>query len=276
VKPQDSVSEYREFHSEGSGIFFKVQETLHTEMSPFQEIKVIRTEHFGRVLLLDDLVMLTERDEFVYHEMLVHPPLLSHPEPKDVLIVGGGDGGTLREVLKHDVRSAALVEIDERVCEVSRRFFPELTRGFQDPRAELRYEDGTRYVKETDRTFDVVLVDSTDPVDHAEKLFGAEFYGDVKRCLRPNGILVAQTESPVYHLEFIGDLSRLLAGYFKGVHPYLAAIPTYPGGLWSFTFATDEIDPREVLRDAPQGLKYYNPEIHRAAFALPTYLKNVL
>jgi spermidine synthase len=274
LKSQDP--EYREFHSDSSGIFFKVQETLHSEKSSFQEIKVIRTEHFGKVLLLDDLVMLTERDEFVYHEMLVHPALIVHPEPKDVLIVGGGDGGTLREVLKHDVRGATMVEIDERVCEVCKRFFPELAQSFQDSRAEIWYEDGIQYVKETDRTFDVVLVDSTDPVGHAAKLFSSEFYGDVKRCLRPNGVLVAQTESPVYHLEFIGKLYRRLAGFFKEVHIYLAAVPTYPGGLWSFTFASDGIDPRAVVRDMPKGLHYYNTEIHRAAFALPTYLKNAL
>jgi spermidine synthase len=267
---------YKEYHSETSGIFFTVRDILHSEETPFQRIDVVRTERFGKVLLLDGLVMLTERDEFVYHEMLTHPALLAHPAPKDVLIVGGGDGGTLREVLKHDVERVTLVEIDRRVCEVSREHFPGLASGFKDSRARILYEDGIRFVRETGESFDVVLVDSTDPVDHAEKLFGPEFYADVKSRLRPDGALVTQTESPVHHLEFIGKTCRLLSGQFRRVALYLASIPTYPGGVWSFTFASDSLDPLTVHRDPPEGLEYYNPGIHRASFALPTYLSHVL
>jgi spermidine synthase len=269
------TTEFREFHTPTSGIFFRAKRRLLFEKTPFQRIEIYETASHGRVLLLDGLVQTTEEDEFFYHEMLVHPAMMSHPRPRDVLIIGGGDGGALREVLRHRVRSAVLVEIDARVIEVCRKHFPGLAASFGDRRAEIVVDDGNRFIRETDRRFDVILVDSSDPVGPSAVLHRKAFFAELKRCLRPGGIIAAQAGAPLFHLEHLRKKRFFLKKLFSFALYYLGPVPTYPGGLWCYVFLSDRVDPRKSLRkNIPRKLKYYNSDVHRVAFSLPEFLKD--
>jgi spermidine synthase len=258
------------------GLTLKIKSTLHAENTPYQRIDVLETEALGKMLLLDGAVMLTERDEFIYHEMITHVPLSTHPHPRHVLVIGGGDGGTVREILKHpSVEQIDLVEIDVRVIEICQTYFPQVSQRLNDPRVKLRIEDGIHFVKKTSNPYDIVLVDSTDPVGPAKGLFEETFFKDIHRCLRQDGIMVAQSESPFLHPSIIQEMVQTLKKIFPIVKIYLAPIPTYPSGLWSFAFCSKEYDP--LLHFHPRGLepqsRYYNEEIHRSAFSLPNFIK---
>jgi len=249
---------------------------LHREVSRFQEILVVDTYAFGRVMMLDGTFQVTEKDEFVYHEMLTHFPLMSHPAPKDVLVIGGGDGGTIREVVKHpEVERAVLCEIDPRVTAVAREFLPSVAQGLADPRVEVLHEDGIKLVQEHEGAFDVILIDSTDPVGPAVGLYSPEFYAACKQALRPGGIVCAQSESPFVNGDVVRQVALSAKGSFAHVQLYLAPLPTYPSGFWSFTAGSDQPLPREVdaARADRLGTRYYTAEMHRAAFALPPFAK---
>ncbi len=259
---------------------FKVRQTLYHAQTNYQTVDILETWDWGRVLLLDGLVMLTERDEFAYHEMIAHVPLMAHPRPQRVLIVGGGDGGTLREVVRHPgIEAAHLCEIDGEVVEACRRFFPSLRPGFDHPAARVFIEDGTSFVRETDSgSYDVVIVDSTDPVGAAEGLVEEGFYREVRRILGEGGIFVQQTESPWVEPDVVRRIYAALRGVFRKVACYLVSVPTYPSGTWSFAFASASADPIPPAFDPTRwealragGLRYYTPDIHRAAFALPPF-----
>lgn len=246
-----------------------------SEKTPFQKIEVYETDSHGRVLLLDGLVQTTESDEFFYHEMLVHPAMMSHPQPRQILIIGGGDGGTLREVLRYPVRRAVLVEIDARVIEACRRHFPGLALSFGDKRAEVVVDDGNRFVRDTDLRFDVILVDSSDPVGPSAVLHQRAFYSALKGCLRPGGVIASQAGAPLFHLEHLRKKRIFLKKLFSFALYYLGPVPTYPGGLWCYAFLSDRVDPMNRLpKRVPKKLRYYNPGVHRAAFALPEFLKD--
>jgi spermidine synthase len=256
-----------------SGIYFRAKKWLHREKSAFQKIEIIENETYGRVLLLDGLVQTTEADEFFYHEMLVHPALHAHPAPEQVLIIGGGDGGALREVLKHQIKKVLMVEIDERVVEVAKKFFPWLEPALRDSRAELRIADGKDFVGTTQQKFDVILVDSSDPVGPSAVLHQQEFFSSLKKILRPRGIIVAQSGSAIFHHENVRLKRRFLEPMFRYVHFYLGPVPTYPGGLWCYVFLSDRINPlRGPAKPVLSGLKYYSRAIHRASFSLPPFL----
>ena len=259
----------------------RIDRVLHRERSRFQDIAVLESPEMGRMLVLDGIVQTTLRDEFVYHEMMAHVPLYSHPDPRRVLVVGGGDGGTVREVLKHPgVEEVHLVEIDERVIEVCRRFLPELAGALSDPRVTIHIEDGVAYLaREADR-YDVVIVDSTDPVGPGVGLFTEAFYASVARALRPGGLMVTQTESPFFNPALVQRIYRNIAAAFPRVFVFLADVPIYSIGLWSFTLGSKGPDPR-APRLGPGELppfptRYYTPEVHRAAFALPRYVRDLL
>ncbi len=276
-KQRNDVSiEIKEYHTPSSGIFFKASKQLHKKDSPYQRIEVIENEYFGRILLLDGLVQTTEKDEFFYHEMLVHPAFLPHPEPKSVLIIGGGDGGALKEVLRHPVENVSLVEIDPQVIKVSQEYFPWLSSCLKDKRTELIIADGTEFIGQTDKTFDVVCVDSSEPVGPSVSLHEENFYKSMKRCLNSRGVVVAQMGSPIFHGNPIKLKNRFLKDMFKIVCFYTSPVPTYPGGSWAFVFLSDSVQPLEIKGNPPEGLKYFNPDIHRAAFSLPNFLKNEL
>ncbi|MDD2510900.1 MAG: polyamine aminopropyltransferase [Syntrophomonas sp.] len=266
-----------EYQTPSLGFSCKVRETLRYEKTEFQELSVVETEQFGKMLLLDGMVQTTEQDEFVYHEMITLVALNSHRNPEKVLIIGGGDGGTLREVVKHPaVSQATLVEIDERVVTASRDFFPDLACSFNEPKAEVLIADGIEYVKQQRQSFDLIIVDSTEPVGPAVQLFSREFYQSVSEALKNDGMLVVQSESPFYNQNVI----KMAFGGINQVFPltklYLANIPTYPSGLWSFTVGSKLYDPQLPSCSYSQGCKYYTAEIHQAAFQLPAFVNRII
>lgn len=263
----------------------QVRETLYDGTSTFQHIQVLDTVPFGRMLVLDGATQTSVVDEYIYHEMLVHVPMMAHPDPRRVLVIGGGDGGALRRVLEYPVDRATMVEIDGDVVRVSRDLLPSIAgEAFEHPRGELIIGDGVRYLKETSEHFDVILVDSTDPVGPAVELFGEAFYQDARHALGDNGIIVTQSGSPLVMLDELQAAVNLMRRVFPIVKTYLCSIPIYPGVLWSFTAASTTIDPSAVLpatiaarlqaHDAPTG--WYTPAVHTAAFALPNFLATAL
>jgi len=271
------------FESEGSAFSLKITKKLHEEQSPFQKIEVYETTHWGRLLVLDGAVMLTQRDNFTYHEMMAHPVLFTHPNPRDVLIIGGGDCGMLKEVLKHQsVRRAVQVDIDERVTRVSEQFFPELVESNGDPRAELLFDDGVAYVKNTaPGSFDVIIIDSTDPIGPAAGLFGAEFMKDAYKLLRDDGLIVQQSESPILHIDSIlKELYGVMRGAgFAKVATLSFPVVGYPSGWWSATMASKGADLTKFREqdsaNKPFQTSYYNAAVHRGALAAPEFCKKL-
>jgi spermidine synthase len=269
-----------EWADQGAAISLKIKRKLHEEQSPYQRIEIYETETFGRLMTLDGLVMVTDRDNFIYHEMMSHPALFTHPDPKRVLVIGGGDCGTLREVLKHaTVQLAEQVELDERVTRVAEKFFPDLCSSNHDPRARLRFDDGIAWVENaTPGSYDVVIVDSTDPVGPAAGLFSEEFYRNCLKALGPNGIVVGQSESPLFHAELIRAVQGALrAAGFADVATLNFPQCTYPSGWWSATMACKG-GSLSTWRDAALvhgtvATRYYNRDIHLAARANPQFLR---
>lgn len=275
---------FTEVCSEGGSAFsFAVRRRLHEEQSPYQRIEVYETEAYGNLMVIDGFVMLTARDNFLYHEMMAHPVLYTHPDPRRVLIIGGGDCGTLREVLRHPgVEAAAQVDIDERVTRVSEQYFPELCEANGDPRAELRFADGIQWVKETPAgSVDVIIVDSTDPVGPGEGLFTEAFYRDCLNALGPDGLLVQQSESPLYHQRLLRDMrAAMTAAGAAGLRTLHFPQPTYPSGWWTCTMA-GKVGAFDGFREAdaaarPFPTRYYTPEGHRGAMTLPPFLAEAL
>ncbi len=268
-------SEFREVHLSRSGIFIGIKGVLYHHKSRFQEITVYETHDFGKMLTLDGMVMVTERDEYLYHEMLVHPAMILTPEIENILVIGGGDGGTAREVIRYqDVKSVKVVELDRDVVRVAREFFPALSKSFEDPKVEAIYMDGIDFLRTTGEKFDVIIVDSPDPIGHAEILFTENFYTLVRKRLKSHGSLVAQTESPFYHLELIKRVNKTLRKLFSWVKVYLGPVITYPSGTWSYTIARGEPGIRP-FRQLPEGLKWFKEEMLEGLFVLPGILRNV-
>lgn len=268
------------FASEGAAISFRTERLLHSEKTPFQTIEIYQTTNWGKLMVLDGCVMVTERDNFIYHEMMSHPALFTHPRAKRVVVIGGGDCGTLREVLRHDeVESAVQVEIDERVTRLSERYFPELCEANADPRAQLVFGDGVQWIKDCEaESLDLVIVDSTDPVGMAEGLFNAVFYQNCLRALRPGGIVIQQSESPLYHTPWIKSLRTLMRGAgFQAVRTLVFPQPCYPSGWWSGTMARKGVDLNSFRERGaatkPFRTRYYNVDTHRAALALPEFMR---
>lgn len=275
-EPVEEFGEAREYHSRSSGIFFEFDRCLHSENSAYQKIEVINNSHFGHILFLDGLVQTTEKDEFFYHEMLTHPALITHPDPQKVLVIGGGDGGVLKEVLRYPIEKAQLVEIDPQVIKVSKKYFPWLKNCLKDRRAEIVNADGKIFLQNSDQTFDVILVDSSEPVGPSVSLHEETFYQALKARLAVHGAACLQLGSPFYHLAAIIKTNAVLNGLFQIARLYTAPVPTYPGGLWCYSFLSDTLDPLAIKRNPPLGLKYYSQDIHRAAFTLPNFLKEKL
>ncbi len=261
------------------GITAKITHTLHTERTEFQDLAMIETVEWGRMLVLDGCVMTTLRDEFVYHEMIAHVALSAHPKPENILVVGGGDGGVMREIIKHHtVKKAVLAEIDGRVIELSKQYLPEIAVALTDPRVDVRVIDGIAHVSDKVDEYDVIIVDSTDPIGPAVGLFAKEFYQAISRALKPDGIFVAQSESPFLHGDLIRRVQSDVADIFPVTKLYLAAIPTYPSGLWSFTIGSKLHDPAVIADQQRTGelqTRYYTPELHAAAFQLPRFVQEL-
>ncbi len=267
----------------GYGVSLGIKRKLHDEQSAWQRIEIYETETFGRLMTLDGLVMLTSRDNFIYHEMMTHPVLFTHTNPKQVVVVGGGDCGTLKEVLKHkQVERALQVELDERVTRVSEKFFPELCEANNDPRAEFLFQDAIQWMHDTKGDqVDVIILDTTDPVGQAARLFSPEFYGDCLRVLRDGGLLVAQSESPLFNVDIITHIHKAMrqagADDVKTMHfPQC----TYPSGWWSATMARKGQKLKGFRETAARKktfpTRYYNADIHSAAQSLPDYIIEAL
>src|SRR5690625_5057465 len=279
--------QYNEFYNKNTGLTIGVEKLLFSRQSEYQLVEVYETDTWGNLLTIDGMVMLSERDEFVYHEMLAHVAMFSHPAPKRVLIIGGGDGGTAREVLKHpSVTRVDMVEIDKTVVDASKQFFPGVG-AFDDSRLQVIYEDGIQFVKAVKEPYDILIIDGSDPVGPAEVLFSQEFYKACKSALTKDGILTTQTETP--WVESYHPAMRKVFGALSELFPisamYLSSIPLYPAGLWSMGYASNSPDPlsediqtrhqveeKEIL----QGLKYYNQDVHRAAFAIPNFVRKII
>ncbi len=266
------------------GIKIRIEKILHHEYSNFQEITVYDTFEFGRMLVLDQAIMFTDKNEFIYHEMLGLVPLFSHKNPERILIIGGGDGGVIRECLKNPfVEHIDLVEIDKRVVDVSKEFFPEIACGLKDRRVEVIADDGIEFLKrvEGSGSYDAILIDSTDPVGPAEGLFKRDFYESAERALKDDGIFAAQTESPFFNKNLIRDINKIIKDIYEKPSIYYAMIPVYPSGLWSFTIGSKKYQPQNINESykgfdfTSLSLKYYSPEIHASSFILPNFVKEI-
>ncbi|TAM09229.1 MAG: polyamine aminopropyltransferase [Nevskiaceae bacterium] len=252
---------------------------LHGEKTPYQTIDIYDTETFGILMVIDGCTMVSTRENFLYHEMMTHPALNSHAAPRDVAIIGGGDCGTLTQVLKHpEVRHATQIDIDERVTRLAEQYFPELTEVERDPRATLLFDDGIKWVKDAaQESLDLIIIDSTDPVGPAEGLFGRKFYKDCIRALRPGGLLVQQSESPLLHLDLIAEMAGYMheAG-FAATRLLHFPQPIYPSGWWSSLHArkggTQWVERLDAAAVKALGTRYYSAEMHRAAFVMPPFV----
>jgi len=246
---------------------YNVQEVVCRRRTKHQELLIFENDYWGRVLVLDGVVQLTERDEYFYHEMLAHVPMHAHPCAADVLIVGGGDGGTLREVLKHEaVKKVIMVEMDMEVIEASREFLPTLSTGFADSRTQILEMDGVDFLAQTNDGFDLVIVDSTDPVGPAEALFSSQCFEYAFAALKAEGIFVAQTESLHFHWDFVRQVQRNLAAVFPVVQLYTVPLATYAGNWWAFSIASKVHDPAELRKRCEVSTRYYAEDVHRHAF----------
>jgi len=270
------------------GLSIQCRSLLFRQQSPYQLVQVFDTHAFGKMLTIDSMVMCTEKDEFIYHEMICHPAMLLHKAAKKILVIGGGDGGTVRELLKHDsVEQITMVEIDKVVVDACRQFLPQISQQLDNPKLNLIIGDGIEFVQNAQaESFDLVIVDGSDPVGPAQGLFSTAFFQNVHKCLKSDGILTLQTESPTCNADAFVALNHCFKQVFgqQHAHCYLAAIPTYPSGLWSFHLVGKQpLNPIQDLDGAKanqfaqaHSLNYYSPEIHQAAFTLPPYVKKML
>lgn len=275
---------FTENHTKNVRLSIKVDKQLYSERSEFQQIDIFESPEFGRFLTLDGYMMLTQKDEFIYHEMMVHVPMSVHKNVKNVLVIGGGDGGTVRELVRYkEIERIDLVEIDELVVEACRKYLPQTACGFEDVRVNTYYEDGLKYVRKYENEYDLILVDSTDPFGPGEGLFTKEFYGNCYKALKEDGIMVNQHESPFYKEDAVAmqRAHKRIVESFPISKVYQAHIPTYPSGHWLFGFASKKYHPihdMDVAKWKALGLKtkYYNEQLHVGAFALPNYVEEML
>ncbi|MDR2779511.1 MAG: polyamine aminopropyltransferase [Synergistaceae bacterium] len=275
---------YTEEHTPTVRFSIKVRKHILSKKSPFQQIDVFDSEEFGRFFTLDGLMMVTEKDEFIYHEMIVHVPMASNLSIKKALVIGGGDGGTVRELTRYGaIEHVDMVDIDEMVVNICREYLPFTSSALGDARVHLHFEDGLKFIRSRENFYDLIIVDSTDPFGPGEGLFTREFYGNCHKALAENGILVNQHENPYYE-SYALSMQRAhsrIKEFFPVCGVYQAHIPTYPSGHWLFGFASKKIDPRGDLRaDAWNALgittRYYNTDLHAGAFMLPNYVKDLL
>ncbi len=273
---------FTEFHTPHVGISLRIKEHLYDGKTQYQKIDVIDTPEYGKVLLLDDLIMITDRDEHVYHEMMVHVPMLTHKKPRKVLVIGGGDGGAVREVCKHPyIEQIDQAEIDGEVIEISKRFFPAVASEYDNPKVHLHITDGFKFVKHHPDEYDIIIVDSTDPFGPGKILFSKEFYTRIFNALRSDGIMTAQVGTPFYNPKHIKGTFKKLREVFPIARPYMAHIPTYTDAYYGLAFCSKKYDhkkdfDRKRYEDLKLGCKYFNPDIQVGAFLLPTYVAILL
>ncbi len=265
-----------EYSTDNLTLSLKIKEYIHSEKTQYQELLIADTYEYGRAMMLDGAFQLTEKDEFCYSEMMAHVPLCAHENPEKVLIIGGGDGAIMREVLKHDcVKKCTLIDIDSRVVECSKKYLPFAGCSFSDSRADFKCMDAMKFIRETSEKFDVVIIDSTDPVDFAAGLFQSGFYEDVKRVMTPDSMMSELTESPFTDKDLMQQALREMRKVFPLVKIYWGVVPTYPSGMWTYGLASmNNNDPAKPLRNV-NNTRYYTSEIHKASFILPPFLEEL-
>lgn len=275
---------YTEKHTETVDFSIKVKEHLHHEISDFQEIDFFESEEFGTFFTLDGLMMVNQKDEFIYHDMITHVAMATNPDIKRVLVIGGGDGGTVRELTRYaSIEKIDMVEIDERVVRCCQKYLPQTASQLTDPRVTLYFEDGLKFIANQENSYDLILVDSTDPIGPGEGLFSDVFYRDCNKALTDTGILINQHESP-YYPNYAHEMKRAhskIEKHFPICHVYQFHIPTYPSGHWLFGFASKHFDPikdfqKEKWESFGLKTRYYNTALHTGCFALPTYVQELL
>jgi len=275
---------YTEMTPNGYGISIEKGNVLYSGKSDFQELEIFESRGLGRVFTLDGLMMTTERDEYFYHELITHIPMITHKNPENVLVIGGGDGGTIREVLKHkSVKNVDLCEIDGLVIDVCKKYLPTIAYKLDDPKVKIYVEDAIEFIKDKKNIYDVILIDSTDPMGPGEGLFTEEFYNNVKASLRPGGIVVPQSESPYGQKESFEKVYKLLRRVFKNVAPYCSPVITYPSGYWSWAFCSDDVEiptfdtklDENRASEIENTCKIYNSKLHKGVFAVPNFVKEL-
>ncbi|TCS75620.1 polyamine aminopropyltransferase [Pectinatus cerevisiiphilus] len=275
---------FTEKHTPYVQFSIKIEKQLYAAKSEFQRIDILESREFGRILTLDGYLMLTEKDEFIYHEMITHVPMAVMPHARKVLIIGGGDGGTAREILRYKtVESIDLVDIDKMVADACRKYIPQTAASLDDPRVKCHFEDGLKYIRHHENEYDLIIVDSTDPFGPGEGLFTKEFYGNCYKALKDDGIMVNQHESPFYPADSYA-MQRAHKRIFESFpisRIYQAHIPTYPSGHWLFGFASKKYHPIldanwQKWKSLDIKTRYYNPKLHAGAFALPTYVEDII
>jgi spermidine synthase len=272
---------YTEYQTKNLGLTTRIEKTLFMGKSDFQDVAVVESAEFGRMLVLDGVFQTSVFEEFIYHEMIAHVPLFTHPEPKQILVIGGGDGGSVREVVKHNcVEKVEMVEIDGLVVDVSKQFLPEISEALlqNHPKLDLKIGDGIRHMKEAENKYDVIIVDCSDPIGPGQGLFTPDFYQDVHKALKTDGLFVQQTESPFYHQELISYLHKEISTLFPIAKLYTANIPLYPSGLHCFTIGSKKYDPQQasIQRIPDFSTRYYNQDLHKSCFVLPNFIRDLL
>lgn len=273
---------FEEIYNDSVGLKIKIKNKIFSQKSDFQQVDIYETFSHGKMLTHDGLVMATEKDEHIYHEMIAHVPLFTHPNPKKVLIIGGGDGGTLREVLRHEsIEKCVMVEIDPLVVKACEEHLNQTSCEFKNPKAQIIIDDGVKFAKNCKETFDVAIIDSSDPIGPATPLFNENFYKDIFNLLNTDGIVTSQCESPYYHFEMQKVLLSILNKKFKKTHIYNYSNQSYPSGYWSFSYASKGLCPFKDLniqkvKKFSFNFKYYNEDIHRGAFMLPNFMRESL
>ncbi|RLG60112.1 MAG: spermidine synthase [Candidatus Hydrothermarchaeota archaeon] len=267
---------FTEWHTNSFGVSFRVKKMLYSEKTPYQEVKVIETEDFGKVLIINNEVQVAEKDENIYHEMLVHPLMFSHPSPENVLIIGGGDGGTLREVLKHGVKKVTLVEIDKRIIEICKKFFPSLAKGFEDERVKVVNQDGYDFIFNSKEKYDIAILDLTDPKGIAKKLASEKFYSKVSETLTNEGMVSAQVPNVLLHKKEALLVYSSIASAFPISRLYSAPIPSL-SGMWNFGLGSKKLSPEEIRkRDNKVKTSFYSKEFHKAIFEYGKIFERIL
>lgn len=275
---------FSEPHTKNVKLSIKIEKQIYHEQSKYQRIDIFETKEFGKILILDGFLMLTEKDEFIYHEMITHVPMAVNPNVKRVLVIGAGDGGTIRELTRYAaIEHIDMVEIDERVVAACKKYLPQTAHKLEDERVSIFYEDGLRFVRSKENAYDLIIVDSTDPFGPGEGLFTREFYGNCFNALTQDGILINQHESPYYQedAKSMQRAHRNIAAVFPKSTVYQMHMPTYPSGHWLFGFASKKYDPLKNLQadywnQLNLTTRYYNTQLHQGAFYLPNYVKELL
>jgi spermidine synthase len=277
IKEENGQLWLTEDERENLKISYRIKEVIYSEQSPFQHVMILDSYDFGRMLVLDGVVQTTSIDGHIYNEMISHVPLSLHPSPKKVLIIGGGDCGAAREVAKYEeVEEIHLVEIDELVVQACKKHLPEVSGNLSDPRVQYIYKDGVQFVKDHINTYDVIIIDSSDPIGPAQVLFEYNFYKSVYEALKQDGIMVCQSQSPIFHVDVLKQTYTNIRRLFPHAHVYTATVPTYPGGLWSFTLGAKQPISFERLNTFKKQTKYANSDVLNQCFRLPQFMKEHL